>query len=148
MKHRPQVAKTILIAALAALSTVLPDGAGRAQGQAELGIELNKMEATEQGCKPVFLFDNATGHQLNRFEVELVLFDTKGIYSKQVLLNMAPVYKGKQVLASFLLQDMPCDGIGRILVNALPACANSTGDDLDCVAMLKVSSRAEVPLEK
>ena len=148
MKLRPRVTASVLVTILGAAAAFLPAGTGSAQANAELGIELNKIESTEQGCKPVFLFDNETGHQLNRFEVELVLFDTKGVYSRQVLLNMAPVYEGKQVLASFLLQDMPCSDIGRILVNALPTCANSTNNDLDCLAMLKVSSRADVPLEK
>ena len=35
----------------------------------ELLIELNKLEDTEQGCRSLFLFDNGTGHELNRFRV-------------------------------------------------------------------------------
>ncbi len=116
--------------------------------EASITIELNKAENTEQGCRPVFLFDNQSGHQLNRFQVELALFDQKGVYSNQILLDMAPLYEGKKTIASFLLAEIPCDKIGSILVNDLPSCQNSTGNTLDCLAFLEVTSKSDIPLEK
>ena len=116
--------------------------------EAELLIELNKLEDTEQGCRSLFLFDNATGHELNRFRVDLILFDQEGVYAKQLLLDMAPLYEDKKVMASFLLADHSCDSIGSILVNDLPRCENGSGAELDCVPLLKVESRTDVPLEK
>ncbi|MGI9509932.1 MAG: hypothetical protein ACR2QJ_11375 [Geminicoccaceae bacterium] len=113
-----------------------------------ISIELNKTEDTEQGCRPLFLFDNQSGHQLNKFQVELVLFDDKGVYSRQILLDMAPLYKDKKVVASFLVSELACDQIGSMLVNSLPSCANSIGTDLDCLAMLEVGSKGAIPLEK
>lgn len=113
-----------------------------------ISIELNKAEDTEQGCSSVFLFDNQSDHQLNRFQVDLVLFDDKGVHARRLLLDMAPLYQGKKVVASFLMNDLPCDGIGSMLVNALPSCANSTGEALDCLALLDVSSKSSIPLEK
>lgn len=113
-----------------------------------ISIELNKADETEQGCRPLFLFDNQSGHQLNEFQVELVLFDEKGIYSRQILLDMAPLYKDKKVVASFLVREVPCDQIGSMLVNALPSCTNSAGADLDCLALLQVASKSAIPLEK
>ena len=115
----------------------------------ELLIELNKLEDTEQGCRSLFLFDNGTGHELNRFRVDLILFDPEGVYAKQLLLDMAPLSDDKKVLASFLLAEQkPCSSIGSILVNGLPVCENGSGAQLDCVALLKVESRTDVPLEK
>jgi hypothetical protein len=115
---------------------------------AELLIELNKLEDTEQGCRSLFLFDNATGHELNRFRVDLILFDQDGVYAKQLLLDMAPLHHDKKVLASFLLAEEPCESIGSILVNDLPRCENGAGAEVDCVPLLKVESRTDVPLEK
>ncbi len=120
----------------------------QAAGDGMIAIELNKAEETEQGCRPLFVFDNRSGHQLNKFQVELVLFDVKGVYSRQILLDMAPLYDDKKIVASFLMSELPCSGIGSILVNALPSCANSVGDDLDCLALLEVTSRSSIPLEK
>ena len=116
--------------------------------EAELLIELNKLEDTEQGCRSLFLFDNATGHELNRFRVDLILFDQEGVYAKQLLLDMAPLSEDKKILTSFLLAEQPCASIGSILVNDLPLCENGAGAEVDCVPLLKVDSRTDVPLEK
>jgi hypothetical protein len=114
----------------------------------ELLIELNKLEDTDQGCRSLFLFDNGTGHELNRFRVDLILFDPEGVYAKQLLLDLAPLHEDKKVLASFLLAEKPCSSIGSILVNGLPLCEDGAGAQVDCVPLLKVESRTEVPLEK
>jgi len=131
-------------AAIAAVVTAPPLGAA----ESRLGIELNKLEDTEEGCRSLFVFDNATGHELNRFRVDLILFDRKGVYAKQLLLDMAPLYEDKKVLASFLLADDPCDSIGTVLINDVPWCENGAGATVDCVKLLEVGSRTEVPLEK
>jgi hypothetical protein len=115
----------------------------------ELLIELNKLEDTDEGCRSLFLFDNGTGHELNHFRVDLILFDPQGVYAKQLLLDLAPLNDDKKVLASFLLAEQkPCSSIGSILVNGLPVCENGSGAQLDCVSLLKVESRTKVPLEK
>ena len=142
LPSRPQA--TALGAALGLLAFAQP--APAAEG--ELLIELNKLETTDQGCRSLFVFDNATGHELNRFQVDLILFDQEGVYAKQVMLDMAPLSDDKKVLASFLLPDQPCDTIGSILVNDLPQCADGAGAQLDCVKLLEVHSRTDTPLEK
>jgi hypothetical protein len=116
--------------------------------EGRLAIELNKLEDTDEGCRSLFLFDNETGHELNRFQVDLILFDREGVYAKQLLLDMAPLYEDKKVLASFLLAEDPCASIGSVLINDVPWCENGAGAKLDCVPLLEVESRTEVPLEK
>ena len=130
------------------LLAVFPTISSIAADDGAIAIELNKIEQTEEGCRPLFLFDNRSGHQLNVFQVELALFDVKGVFSQQVLLDMAPLYKDKKVVASFLMSDLSCDEIGSILVNGLPSCINSGGADLDCLGLLDVTSRSSIPLEK
>ena len=122
--------------------------AGHAQEDGALTIELNKMEDTAQGCLSSFLLDNRTGHELNRFQIDLVFFDPEGVAAKQLLLDMAPLYQDKKTFASFLLDATPCDKIGSILVNGVPQCENGSGDEIGCIDLLKVSSRSEVPLER
>ena len=62
---------------------------------------------------------------------------------------MAPLYEGKEN-DRFISLDryISCDQIGSILVNDLPACQNSGGGKLDCLALLKVTSKSDIPLEK
>jgi len=122
--------------------------AGHAQEDGALTIELNKMEDTAQGCLSSFLFDNRTGHQLSRFQIDLVVFDAEGIAAKQMLLDMAPLYEDKKTLASFLLDETACDKIGSILVNSVPRCENGSGNEVGCIDLLEVSSRSQVPLER
>lgn len=116
--------------------------------EGRLAIELNKLEDTDEGCRSLFVFDNETGHELNRFQVDLILFDREGVYAKQLLLDMAPLYEDKKVLASFLLAEDPCASIGSVLINDVPWCENGAGATVDCVKLLEVESRTEVPLEK
>jgi hypothetical protein len=136
---------TLLVAALTWLTPAVP---GRAQEAPSLGIELNKLEDSAEGCRSVFVFDNRTGHELNRFRVDLILFDPEGVYSKQLLLDMAPLHADKKTVTSFLLDGEPCKEVGSVLVNDVPWCANGSGNRVDCVKMLKVDSLAEVPLQK
>jgi hypothetical protein len=137
----------LAIAALAWSLSAAPSAADDAS-EALLGIELNKLEDSDQGCRSVFVFDNRTGHDLNRFRIDLILFDTAGVYSKQLMLDMAPLQDDKKTVTSFLLHDQACGELGSVLVNDVPWCENGAGTTLDCVRMLKVSSLASVPLHK
>ena len=137
----------LLIAALAWSLAAAPSAADDAK-EAALGIELNKLEDSDQGCRSVFVFDNRTGHDLNRFRIDLILFDTAGVYSKQLLLDMAPMHQDKKTVTSFLLHDQACGELGSVLVNDVPWCENGSGTTVDCVGMLEVSSLASVPLQK
>jgi hypothetical protein len=133
---------------IAACAWLSPAAPAQAAEEPALGIELNKLENTAEGCRSVFVFDNRTGHQLNRFRVDLILFDPDGVYSKQLLLDMAPLYPDKRTVTSFLLHEEPCDALGSLLVNDVPWCENGAGNTLDCVELLEVRSRTDVPLEK
>src|SRR5687767_10888681 len=120
-------------AALGAALGLLVGAQPLTAAEAELLIELNKLEDTDEGCRSLFVFDNATGHELNRFQVDLILFDQEGVYARQVMLDMAPLSQDKKIVASFLLPDQQCDAIGSILVNDLPQCEDGAGAQLDCV---------------
>ena len=128
-------------------ATLAIPGLAHAQ-EGAIGIELNKVEETEEGCRTLFVFENRSGHELNRFSVDLILFDPEGIFSRQLMLDMAPLYDQKKSVASFLLDPAGCEKIGSILVNDIPHCENGTGTILDCVDLLEVRSRSDIPLEK
>jgi hypothetical protein len=146
MSQLPALAASRLSLPLLVGLVVAAPAAGGDAGH--LGIELNLVESTAEGCRTLFVFDNRTGRQLNRFRVDLILFDPDGIYKKQLLLDMAPLYPDKKTVASFLLDDAACSSIGSILVNDIPQCQDGVGDAVDCVALLQVTSRAGIPLER
>lgn len=133
------------LALVTALAWQVP---AHAQEDAALAIELNKVEDTAQGCLSSFLFDNRTGHQLSRFQLDLVFFDPDGVAAKQLLVDMAPLYEDKKTFATFLLDETACDKIGSILVNDVPMCENGSGNEVGCIELLEVSSRSAIPLQK
>jgi hypothetical protein len=136
------------VATVLAVLAFISSTVSRAQDSGTLSIELNKVENTEQGCLSVFLLDNETGHELHRFRLDLVVFDQKGVYAKQLLVDMAPLYEDKKTMASFLLGEAPCDDISSVLINDVPQCENGAGASLDCVKFLQVQSRSDIELEK
>jgi hypothetical protein len=119
-----------------------------ASGQSGLDIELNKIEDQDGGCVAWFVFQNNLGAALDRFNLDLVLFDGQGTVMRRLLLDLAPLNNGKTRVASFRLHDGACSKLGRVLVNDIPACRAEGGGDLDCLAGLTVHSRATIGLSK
>lgn len=140
--------RAFLLGAAVAWSIAAAAPPARGADEAALAIELNKLEDSEAGCRSIFVFDNRTGHELSRFRIDLILFDSEGVYSKQLLLDMAPLREDKKTVTSFVLDEQACGELGSVLVNDVPWCENGSGAALDCVKILEVSSLARVPLEK
>jgi len=113
-----------------------------------LAIELNKVEDFDEVCMASFVFQNNLGVTLDRFNLDLFLFDTEGVILRRVLIDLAPLLDGKTRVAQFRLHGGPCAELGRILVNDFPQCRAETGQPVDCLAGLTVSSRSAIALTK
>ena len=146
-RHRPFSVRAFGLA-LAALGLILLAGPAPAAA-AGLSIELNKVEDNAGSCLASLVVQNGLGHTLDRFSLDLYVFDSAGVIARQVLLDMAPLRNDKTTVARFSLIQRPCGEISRILVNAVPSCrSEETGEELDCLDNLAVSSRSEVGLVK
>ena len=119
-----------------------------ASGQSGLDIELNKIEDQDGGCVASFVLQNNLGAALDRFNLDLVLFDGQGAIMRRLMLDLAPLVSGKTRVASFRLHDGACAKLGRVLVNDIPVCRAEGGGDLDCLAGLTVHSRTTIGLTK
>ncbi len=114
----------------------------------KIGIELNKVEDNDGSCLASFVVQNNFGHTLDPFSLDLFVFDRDGIIARQVLLDLAPLGSDTTV-SEFRLIERPCAEISRVLINSIPFCQSSdTGDTLDCLSGLTVSSRSHVELVK
>ncbi len=92
---------------------------------------------------------NKLGHTLDRFSLDLYVFDRDGVIARQVLLDLAPLRNAKTTVARFSLIKRACDDVGQILVNDVPSCrSEGTGETLDCLAGLSVSSRGRIEMVK
>jgi len=123
-------------------------GAASAAGPG-LEIELNKTEDGDGACVASFVVRNDMGHTLDRFSMDLYVFDSDGVIARQVLLDLAPLRGNKITVARFNLIARSCGEVSRILINDIPSCRSAgSGDTLDCLAALTVSSRDLIEMVK
>jgi hypothetical protein len=113
-----------------------------------LDIELDKIEDQGGGCVASFVLQNDLGAVLDRFNLDLVLFDEQGAIVRRLMLDLAPLVNGKTQVAGIRLHESACAKLGRVLVNDIPACRAEGGGDLDCLAGLAVRSRTTIGLTK
>lgn len=144
--------------AVALLVSVAEEQAQAQSGDSGLYIELNKVEDGKReggesedgggGCLATFVVRNGLGHTLDRFRIDLYVFDREDVVTRQVLLDMAPLRRDKTTVSRFSLSPRSCAEIGRLLVNDLPQCRRESGETLDCLAALSVASKDRIELFK
>ena len=115
---------------------------------ASLSLELNKVENGTDSCTATVLIANQLGRSLDRFRLDLVLFDSKGVIFERLLVDLAPLPHDRTTIASFPLLAKQCSNVSRILVKDVPACRAKGGDDMDCLSPLRVESRAAIQIGK
>ncbi|MDA1100190.1 MAG: hypothetical protein O2967_14525 [Proteobacteria bacterium] len=138
---RPATLLAILLAHFLCLTTYPAAAAG-------LGLELNKAEDSAQGCLATVLIGNDLGQTLDRFRLDLVLFDSSGVLFDRLLIDLAPLPAGRTTIARFALHAGRCDGISRILLRDLPACRAQDGKTYDCLTDLVITTRAAIGFSK
>jgi hypothetical protein len=141
-RHARRFGLALVVAMVAAWG---PPGRAAEPG---LSIELNKAEDNGGSCVASFVLRNGLGHTLDRFNLDLYIFDKKGVIARQVLLDLAPLRNDKTTVFRFALIDRPCADIGHVLVNDIPACRAEGGQTLDCLKGLTITSRARIALTK
>ncbi|WP_417515662.1 Tat pathway signal sequence domain protein [Minwuia sp.] len=122
-------------------------GMARAQDtDAGMKLELNRLEPADDACRAYLVIENRTPAAFTRFRYDLVIFDSDGIVSRRLALETGPLPAGKTSLKVFDLAGLPCDRIGRILINDVLECADGTGRREDCLPLVEPGSRTGTPL--
>lgn len=130
-------------------AALIVTGVGTAVAGPGLEIELNKAEDGDGACVASLVVRNDMGHTLDRFSMDLYVFDGDGVIARQVLLDLAPLRGSKTTVARFNLIAGPCADVSRILVNDIPSCrGEGSGETLDCLAALTVTSRGAIEMVK
>ncbi len=138
---------------LGAAAMVIGLSGPAAAAEPGLDIELNKAEDGDGACVASLVVRNGLGQNLDRFSMDLYVFDGAGVIARQVLLDLAPLRGvpggAKTTVARFNLIAGPCAEVSRILVNDIPSCrGEASGETLDCLADLTVSSRGKIEMVK
>lgn len=129
----------ILVASTAV--TALADDSG-------VSVELNKLEPQDAACRAYFVLENRSPIAFSTLKLDLVMFDNDGIVTKRLAAELGPLPLEKTSLKVFDMEDLPCTGLGRLLLNDVTACEDESGPRADCLALLSASTRASVPFIK
>ena len=109
-----------------------------------LDLELNALQPTDKGCRVTFLATNKLGAPLDRAAIETALFDADGAIDRIVNLDFKGLTEGKTKVLQFELADLPCTGIGRVLINDISACEGTGLAPTACLDNLKTTSKPSI----
>ena len=119
-----------------------------AAAEADIDIELNKMEPHEKDCRAYFVINNKGDKSYDTLKLDLVLFRSDGVIGQRFAVELAPIKPKKRTVKLFDISDTACDQVGSFLVNEVIECKATAGDVSDCLQELSVSSRTDVELAK
>jgi len=114
----------------------------------QIGVELNKLETIENGCRIYVVVDNKSETDFKTLKLDLVLFRTDGIVDQRFFVDLAPLRNQKRIVKLFELNKVACDDIGSFLVNDVVECRSETENIDGCLARMSVSSLAKAALTK
>ena len=115
---------------------------------AGIDLELNSTKTVAGACEVSFVVRNGLSHSLDRFQLDLYVFDDSGAIKSRSNIDLPPLRNSKITVLTFRLHAAPCEAISKILVNNIPLCRAETGTLLDCLSGLSVSSRDDIRLVK
>ncbi len=126
------------------LSLIVP-GWGFAEAQEEaaaapITIELNKLEAIDDGCRAYLKIENPRAERFDNFELDLVTFQPDGVIGSQFLIELAPLPAEKTVVKPFELRAVDCASISSVLLNDVPNCSGAGVSPANCIEIIEVSS--------
>ena len=128
-------------------ATLAAGAAAQTQG---IAIELNRAQSEPGGgCQGAFVIQNHTGQTLDRFNIDICVFNAEGKILDRLIVDLAPLHGGRTRIASFGLSPQPCAAISKLVVHDIPECrSQETQSQLDCIHDLSVSSRSVIGLSK
>lgn len=116
--------------------------------EARIGIELNKLEPVETGCRSYIVVRNPADQTFTAFNMEVLVFDTDGVIQNRIAMDLAPIQPNKTSVLIINLAGIQCDRISEVLVNSFLDCERSDERLGDCLARVDLSSKADARLFK
>lgn len=112
-----------LLAGLAALAPAQT----KAEEAPHLAIELNKLEAIDEGaaCRVYLVFQNTTPQAFETLRLDLVVFGTDGVIAKRLSVDAAPLPASRKMVKLFDLAGLDCTQVGEVLLNGVATCPSA-----------------------
>jgi hypothetical protein len=134
-----------LLPTLLALALALAAPA-QAAAEPELTLELNRAEplaAPAEGCRLWMMLGNdAPGAAaIATLRLDLVAFGQDGLIARRVAVELGPIGAGRTMVRLFDLPGLPCERLGRLLINDVLACRIGGQDVTNCADRLRPANR-------
>ena len=129
------------IGLICALCPPLPVVAQDAPG---LSLELNKLEATDDGCALSFLVVNGHADDIASLVYETVLLDKNGLVDRLTLFDFGALPAGRPRVRQFVVPGLACDALGQVLINGASSCEAGTAGESACTDGLDLGSRVDI----
>lgn len=113
---------------------------------AETGIalELNVLQSTDAGCRVGFLLENKHSSDVEKLEIEAVIFNAEDLIDRLLILEFGTVAASASKVRLFQLPDLQCDQVSRVLLNEVIACDGAALDASTCERSMELSNRTAI----
>lgn len=108
-----------------------------------IGIELNKLQDVDGGCRISLVFNNGLAHAVEALSIETVLFGKDGAVQEFLVLKSNPLPAAKVRVQQFDIAGAKCGAIGRVLLNDVKECKVADLTPAACLAAIAPSSRTD-----
>jgi hypothetical protein len=125
-----------------------PAAAPAAQSDANISLELNKLEPSDKGCRAYIVVSNPAATPLDSFRLDLVMFQKDGVIGRRFALDLGPLRPNKRAVKLFEMDGTKCEDIGSFLVNDVMECRSGGSAVEDCLGRMKVNSLTKVEISK
>lgn len=111
-------------------------------------VELNKLEPVEGACRAYLVTQNLADTRFDAVQLDVVMFDNDGIVGRRLAVQVGPMPKNKTSIKVFDIKNLECQDIGQMLLNDVIECRDASGARDDCLSLISVSQRGNVPFIK
>ena len=140
---RAQLAFTLIVTLAAGAGHVLAQEGGNAP---VLSLELNGAEPSERGCRLTFVAANRLGQDIARAAYEVALFGKDGLVKRLTVLDFKVLPESETKVRQFVIPDMDCADLGRVLINDATACDGP--ETAACMRQLETAARGALAFGK
>ena len=110
----------------------------------KISVELNRIDDRADSCKMTFVAANGFDRVIDRFALEIVLFDGDGLVDQITAFNFNRLDAGKTVVRQFDVPGGSCSRLSRVLVNGVAACQANSLDIAVCQSVLETRTRTDL----
>lgn len=111
---------------------------------APLHLELNAAVSEAAGCRLSFLARNQHAGAVDKAVYEAVLFDQNDTVNSFILFDFEALPQERPRVRQFIVPQVQCEAIGRILINGASECIVSGETSPVCSEGLSISTRIEI----